>query len=293
MTSTSPIIISSSPPPSIITIPSSPHPHVVAPQPAATVERAARAPAPAVALGSSRSPTRNPPGRDVRSGIFRSTSPPRARSRRAASVSPLASRSTGSTHQGLRSGVIELIRRPSTVVPAQIGSLARGPGFQPRPNLRTGASANPTPSGPTRTTGGTGGYSLTALPRLRCSPPPYSSPPSVPSSPAPSSPGFTIVRSPALPSHGSPDLAPPATASATSPSAPSTPPGAAASPLHPSQLPPPDWEHVDYLADMPRVELPIWDEEDGPAGADRDALASSDEDDHSGNHGHGWDNERS
>ena len=50
---------------------------------------------------------------------------------------------------------------------------------------------------------------------------------------------------------------------------------------------------LNYLADMPRVESPIWDEEDGPAGADRDALASSDEDDHSGNHGHGWDNERS
>ncbi|KAL9931326.1 hypothetical protein V8E36_009836 [Tilletia maclaganii] len=193
--------------------------------------------------------------------------------------SPLASRSTGSIHQALRPGAPGP-SRGATSLP-QVNTLARGPGFQPRPDLRalaSGGASNPGPSGSVRA-------SSTSAARPATPPPAYSPPASVPSSPAPSSPGFTIIEQrvgfnggfdPAPPS-ASPVRADPPVADAP----PSTPHGSAASPLHPSQLTPSDWEpmDIDDVADIPRAKSPDWNKEDDPAPADLLAPAPVKEDD--------------
>ncbi|KAL9938330.1 hypothetical protein V8E36_002953, partial [Tilletia maclaganii] len=163
----------------------------------------------------------------------------------------------------------------------QVNTLARGPGFQPRPDLRalaSGGASNPGPSGSIRAP-----YPSAARPTTP--PHAYSPPASEPSSPAPSSLGFTIVEQ-RVGSNGGPGPAPPSASPfrADPPVAdapPSTPHGSAASPLHPSQLTPSNWEpmDIDDVADIPRAESPEWDEEDDPAPADVLAPASAPGDD--------------
>ncbi|KAL9935659.1 hypothetical protein V8E36_005236 [Tilletia maclaganii] len=171
--------------------------------------------------------------------------------------SPLASRSTGSIHQALRPGAPGP-SRGATSLP-QVNTLARGPGFQPRPDLRalaSGGASNPGPSGSVRA--------------------PYPSA-SRPANPPPASrAGSNGGPGPAPPS-ASPVRADPPVADAP----PSTPHGSAASPLHPSQLTPSDWEpmDIDDVADIPRAESPDWNEDDDPAPADLLAPPPAQEDD--------------
>ncbi|KAL9937958.1 hypothetical protein V8E36_003503 [Tilletia maclaganii] len=195
MTSTSPIIISSSSPPSDITVPAPLAPQGI--QPRGLAGHAVPAPASAAALDSPSTPRRRgPPGRGARSPILRLPAssplltPPRLGRGYAASASPLAARSSGSVHQGLQPGIIEPARRPHPNLrglrsPSHHHALtgqARG-----GPSLLATA-ANRVPPVLASTTGGPTSTSGPVSP-----PPPYSPPASVPSSSAPSSPGFVIV----------------------------------------------------------------------------------------------------
>ncbi|KAL9934583.1 hypothetical protein V8E36_006358 [Tilletia maclaganii] len=317
MTSRRPIIISSSPPPpypitnpdSPIIISSSPPRSVVANSGSsiavvnnADVGHAQPAAAPA---SSSPSPRLNPPSRGARSGILRlpysssPVTPPRPGHRATDPVSPLASRSGGSSTQVLRAGVIQRVHRPAAASPIQLHRRDRGPGFHPRPPLSVlpGASSlNPAASeslhatadtapddviqprrsalGPIRTSGGTGA----SIP----GPPPTYSSPASPCSPTASSPEFSIIDGPVNPAPGRRDLAPPENTAAR-PSVwnatPSTPQGSPASPLRPEQLTPADCEpmDVDEVAGMDGLEIDedadAWEEQSAPS--DRVAPTSA------------------